>query len=143
MEINTNISVLPPVADRLVGGASADLSSGQSAPIAGQRGNTVPPAATNVSIDNVSSGLVTNAASEKAAAAQKAALKAAMDAGTQSLKQISPALEFQIDPDTKQTVVRVVDTTNNEVIKQIPSAEFLRISSAIEGLQKNLLDEKA
>jgi len=37
----------------------------------------------------------------------------------------------------------VVDTTNNEVIKQIPSAEFLRISSAIEGLQKNLLDEKA
>jgi len=106
MEINTNISVMPPVADRLVGGATADLGSGQSAPIAGQRGNTFPPAVTNLSTDKDSSGSVNNAASEKAAAAQKAALKAAMDAGTQSLKQISPALEFQIDPDTKQTVVR-------------------------------------
>jgi flagellar protein FlaG len=59
------------------------------------------------------------------------------------MKQLSPSLEFQIDPDTKQTVVRVVDTTNNEVIKQIPSAQFLRISSAIEGLQQHILDEKA
>jgi len=143
MEINTNISAIPPVADRLMGGVAADLSSGQAAATLGQRGGAVSPVGTSASSDNGASGSVSNASSEKSAAAQKAALKAAMDAGTQSLKQISPALEFQIDPDTKQTVVRVVDTTNNEVIKQIPSAEFLRISSAIEGLQKNLLDEKA
>jgi flagellar protein FlaG len=140
MEINTNISVISPIADK-TGVSTVDAGKGQNAPV--QRLVATPHTTGSGSSEVSEPVMDPSAASIKEKAVHNAALKAAMDAGTQSLKQVSPALEFQIDPDTKQTVVRVVDTTNNEVIKQIPSAEFLRISSAIEGLQKNLLDEKA
>jgi len=137
MEITTTNTVMPAV-QNLPAGVS-DLGQ---APVAIKASGMALPVASETAVA-VQASKEPSAAEQKASAAKEAALRAAVDAGTQSLKQFSASLEFQIDPETKLTVVRVVDTTNNEVIKQIPSAQFLRISNAIEGLQKHILDEKA
>jgi flagellar protein FlaG len=137
MEITTTNTVMPAV-QNLPAGVS-DLGQ---APVAIKASGMALPVASETAVA-VQASKEPSAAEQKASAAKEAALRAAVDAGTQSLKQFSASLEFQIDPETKHTVVRVVDTTNNEVIKQIPSAQFLRISNAIEGLQKHILDEKA
>jgi flagellar protein FlaG len=137
MEITTTNTVMPAV-QNLPAGVS-DLGQ---APVAMKASGVALPVASETAVA-VQASKEPSAAEQKASAAKEAALRAAVDAGTQSLKQFSASLEFQIDPETKHTVVRVVDTTNNEVIKQIPSAQCLRISNAIEGLQKHILDEKA
>lgn len=142
MEISTNINVMPPLKGIGVGSpaeggqASSVLPNSNSSVNVSQLSSVPGDTSATSTVDAV-------AAAKKTEAAKQAALQAAMNAGNKSMQQLSPSLEFQIDPDTKQTVVRVVDTTNNEVIKQIPSAQFLRISSAIEGLQQHILDEKA
>ena len=141
MEITTNNSVMLPTRDT-VAASSSDPGKALS-PFPVQNGSPELPRVSSISVTAANAPDKQEAAAQKIDSAKQAALKAAMDAGNKSMKQLSPSLEFQIDPDTKQTVVRVVDTTNNEVIKQIPSAQFLRISSAIEGLQQHIIDEKA
>jgi flagellar protein FlaG len=53
----------------------------------------------------------------------------------------SPAgLSFQIDPKSGDSVVTVIDSSNNTVIRQIPSELSLRIAQSIENQQsKGLL----
>lgn len=57
-------------------------------------------------------------------------------------KQLSsPAgLSFQIDPSSGDSVITVIDSSNNTVIRQIPSELSLRIAQSIENQQsKGLL----
>lgn len=49
-----------------------------------------------------------------------------MNVYTQNLQR---ALQFRIDKDSGQTVVRVLDAKTDEVIRQIPSEEILAIAS--------------
>jgi flagellar protein FlaG len=53
----------------------------------------------------------------------------------------SPAgLSFQIDPSSGDSIVTVIDSSNNTVIRQIPSELSLRIAQSIENQQsKGLL----
>ncbi|WP_332856532.1 flagellar protein FlaG [Duganella sp. S19_KUP01_CR8] len=44
----------------------------------------------------------------------------------------SQGLEFSVDSDTKRTVVKVVDQTTKEVLRQIPSPEALEIAKSLE-----------
>lgn len=44
----------------------------------------------------------------------------------------SQGLEFSIDSDTKRTVVKVVDQSTKEVLRQIPTPEALEIAKALE-----------
>ena len=68
----------------------------------------------------------------------------------QAIKQVaaqvqakSSNLEFSIDQSTGSTVVRIVDTQTNEVIRQIPSQEMIDIARAIGSAQGLLLKQKA
>jgi flagellar protein FlaG len=59
---------------------------------------------------------------------------------TESLKSVtSNNLEFSIDDTTGQTVVKVVDSSTKELIRQIPSEEMLAIAQALDGEIKGLL----
>jgi flagellar protein FlaG len=59
---------------------------------------------------------------------------------TESLKSVtSNNLEFSIDDSTGKTVVKVVDSSTKELIRQIPSEEMLAIAQAIDGEIKGLL----
>ena len=52
-------------------------------------------------------------------------------------------LSISIDKDTGQTVVKVIDSSTDEVIKQIPSEEILAISKAIDQLKGVFIQQKA
>lgn len=70
-----------------------------------------------------------------------------VDAAVQAIRtavaQVAHNLQFSIDEDSGRTIVRVIDTSTKEVIRQIPSEELLDISRAIDKLQGVLLHRKA
>ena len=52
-------------------------------------------------------------------------------------------LEFELDPASGKLVTRLIDTSDNEVLLQIPSEEMLRIAEAIDRVQGLLLEHQA
>jgi flagellar protein FlaG len=70
-------------------------------------------------------------------------LKQAVDDANAALKNISSELEFTADPSTGKTVVRVIDRSTQQVIRQFPSEEMLAIARAIDRVQGILIHRKA
>jgi len=68
-----------------------------------------------------------------------AQLESAVRDLNQSMKANSSNLAFSIDPDTEQTVVKLMDSSTGEVIKQFPSKEAIAIAKAIGEIQQGLL----
>ena len=61
-------------------------------------------------------------------------------------KAIAPEAQnllFYIDDDTGRTIVKIVDSQTDEVIRQIPSEEVLAISKGIDKLQGLLIKQQA
>lgn len=52
-------------------------------------------------------------------------------------------LQFSVDDDTQLQIVKVIDKSSKEVIRQIPSPEVVRIAKAIEDFRSILLNDKA
>lgn len=59
------------------------------------------------------------------------------------VQTLSNALDFSVDKETGQTVVKVVDKATGDVIKQIPSEEMLAIAKAIDKVKGLLIQQKA
>ncbi len=74
---------------------------------------------------------------------EPAAVEQALKKVNQVVSAIEPDLQFMLDKATGKTVVKVVDTQTNEVIRQFPSEEMLAIARAIDKLQGLLIKEKA
>ncbi len=55
----------------------------------------------------------------------------------------SSSLEFSVDHESGQTIVRVVDIATKDVIRQIPNEETLQIAKSIDKLQGLLIRHKA
>jgi flagellar protein FlaG len=68
-----------------------------------------------------------------------AALKRAVEEINNKMLQSNRKLEFSIDDNTKQRVVRLVDMETGDLIRQFPSEEMLSISEAIDKIQQGLL----
>jgi len=71
------------------------------------------------------------------------ATQQAVAAANKSLQALTPSLEFEIDPNTKAVIVRLVDRTDRQVLRQVPSQEMIEIARAIERMQINLLRSRA
>ncbi len=56
---------------------------------------------------------------------------------------VAQNLLFSIDDDTGRTIVKIVDSQTDEVIRQMPSEEVLAISKAIDKLQGLLIKQQA
>jgi len=52
-------------------------------------------------------------------------------------------LRFTIDEDTGTPIIKLIDTTTNTVLRQIPTVEALEISKALDKLQGLLVRETA
>ena len=81
---------------------------------------------------------------------QQASAQATRKQVEQAVEQIrtamsakASALEFSLDDQTGDTIVRVVDSETGEVIRQIPSKEMLEIAQAIDKMQGMLLRQSA
>lgn len=53
------------------------------------------------------------------------------------------SLEFSIDKDSGKTVVKVVDASTSQIIRQIPSEELLTLARNMTKLEGLLLNQKA
>ncbi|HEX8962906.1 MAG TPA: flagellar protein FlaG [Rhodocyclaceae bacterium] len=74
--------------------------------------------------------------------------KQAVEQAVKEIKQsmatmTSRDLQFSIDSDTKQTVVRVVDSQTGNVIRQIPAQELIDIAKAMDRAKGLLLRQEA
>jgi len=66
-------------------------------------------------------------------------LRSAVAAINQAMQQSNQSLEFSVDTDANRTVVKMVDTSTGELIRQFPSEATLAISRGIEQFQQGLL----
>ncbi len=48
------------------------------------------------------------------------------------------SLSFVIDQELDRTIVKVIDPTTDEVVRQIPSEELLRFAQALRELSENI-----
>lgn len=70
-------------------------------------------------------------------------LKAAVASANEFLKPVASNLEFSIDQDSGRTIVKVVDLTTQEILRQIPTPEMLAISKALGRFQGLFVEQKA
>ena len=70
-------------------------------------------------------------------------LKMALEEANRTVQSHGGSLEFSVDPQTRKTVVRLVDTSTNQVIRQFPSEEMLAIARSMDKLQGLLIKRQA
>lgn len=105
---------------------------------------TVPPAsATSVTAaaDTSVAGIAPVAAKIKVV--QDAALTKAVDSINRFINPVASSIQFSIDETSGRTLVKVIDTDTNTVLRQFPSKEALAISQELDKLQGLLVKEKA
>lgn len=66
----------------------------------------------------------------------------AVKAVSEFVGNINSNLKFNVDDETGQTIIKVVDSTTNEVIKQIPSEDMVAIAKAMDKLKGLLIQQK-
>lgn len=79
---------------------------------------------------------VNPAAEQPPSAAQ---LQNAVDSLNKALQQSNKNLEFTVDTESKDPVVKLVDSETGDVIRQYPSEEALSIARAIDTFQQGML----
>ncbi|HRP22727.1 MAG TPA: flagellar protein FlaG [Thauera sp.] len=70
-------------------------------------------------------------------------LQRALEEVEKAVAPMAQSLQFSLDKDSGKTVVKVMDTDTNEVIRQIPSEEVLAISKAVDKLKGLLIKQQA
>lgn len=82
-------------------------------------------------------------AATPAAAPSKEQLDQAMGEVKKALAPVARNLQFSIDDETGRSIVKVVDASTNEVIRQFPSEELLAITRSIDKLSGLFVKHKA
>lgn len=116
-------------------------------------GGGAPPGA-SASSAGVGTNLRTNAAAVKVAEnapvsneteqrADPKSLRAIVEQARAAVSISSANLQFSIDEESGETVVKVVDADTDEVIRQIPSEEMLALARNLQRMEGFLFDGKA
>lgn len=79
----------------------------------------------------------------KAAQPSPEQLDRAMSEVRRMVAPVARNLQFSIDDATGRSVVKVVDASTNEVIRQIPSEELLQITRSLDKLSGLFVKQKA
>lgn len=85
-------------------------------------------------VDGEASGKVAQAGTREQKAPRAAdprAVEQAISELNQYAQNLQRSLQFSVDKASGQTIVRVLDATTKEVIRQIPSEEFLAIAERL------------
>ncbi len=59
------------------------------------------------------------------------------------MQNLNRSLQFTVDDESGDTVIKVVDSETEELVRQIPSEEILRIRNAVEKYRGILLETQA
>lgn len=60
----------------------------------------------------------------------------------EAIAPVAQELMFSVDNDTGRAVIKIIDSSTDEVIKQIPSEEILAIAKALDRLQGLLVRQE-
>ncbi len=70
-------------------------------------------------------------------------LQAAVEKMNELMQNGQRSLNFSVDDSTDQVVVKVLDTSTDEVVRQIPSEETLKFAEYLEGMVGLIFDQQA
>jgi flagellar protein FlaG len=84
-----------------------------------------------------------NAVQQASPAPSMDQVKQAVQDINRSLQSLSQGLEFSVDTDTKDVIVKVIDQQTKEVLRQMPSKEALEIAKALDQVLGKLIKEQA
>ena len=101
-------------------------------------------ASANAKADQIAAPVVRQAADVKAEIAKPSndQLKQSVDDINKVLTSFSISVQFQVDPDYKDLIVRIVDQDSGKLIRQMPTEDVVRMSKAMDNL-KGVLFSKA
>ena len=119
--------------------------SSSGSPVSDRLGNTntaPPPQIVQSAATLQTANPVTSAAQSSKAASADDVNKAVAEIN-KSLQQSSQNLEFSVDHDSKEVVVKIVDQQTKQVIRQIPTEEALEIAKSLDKLQGLLIKQTA
>ena len=106
----------------------------------------------NISADTTGVSVQQSTTSPNAQAAQLATdnrpvsgdqLTAAVKAANDFVSLVNDSVQFSVDNETGKTVVKVIDKSTEEVLRQIPSEEMLAIAKALDDIKGLLVRQKA
>lgn len=88
---------------------------------------------------------VSKAAPQADAASKSAPSREQVDDAVKKLNESlpTPSLEFSVDHDSKEIVVKLIDQNTKEVLRQIPSLEALEMAKSIDKLQGRMIHHTA
>lgn len=70
-------------------------------------------------------------------------VSAAVDKLNEAMVASSQSLKFEIDDDTNQIVVKIIDQGTQEVVRQMPTEEALNMAKSIDKMQGLLIRQTA
>jgi flagellar protein FlaG len=110
---------------------------------ADDRGAAIPAKTTPATGATAAAGVQGATAAAGTAEPSAQQLASAVDKINKSLQASSQNIEFSIDTDSKRTIVKVVDQSTKEVLRQIPTAEALEIAKSIDKMRGLLISNEA
>lgn len=126
------INVSPPPPEGFSSRPTSGISQSRSLPVSA-------PATDTALVPDVVQASARQAPSQPV---DKEKLKSAVAEVQRKVPQNSRNLQFTVDEDLGVTVVKLMDSQTKDVIRQIPSEEFLKIAKSIDMMQ-GLLVKKA
>jgi len=78
-----------------------------------------------------------------AAAASLPQIQTAIIDANNALRAMNREIKFELDPASGRLVTRLIDTSDNQVLRQIPSEEMLHIAEALDRVQGLLIERHA
>ena len=121
-----------------ISNASASMQAMAAAPA---RSQTESTASVETRAENVQQNA--NAQEQAQRVPSAGELQKALEEVAKAVAPMAQSLQFSLDKDSGKTVVKVMDTDTNEVIRQIPSEEVLAISKAVDKLKGLLIKQQA
>lgn len=110
-----------------------------------QQGGYTPPAVASKEAVQQKPAKSAEIAAKAAAKSQEADDRDVKAAISKIEKFIAPAtrdITFSVDSDTGINLIKIIDRSSNQVIRQIPTEEVLNIARALDNLQGLLVREK-
>lgn len=105
---------------------------------------SIPAANTvNANVKAPAAVMTASAVQQPDATASESQVGQALQSINKALQKLSSNLEFIVDADSNRTIVKVMDTQTQEIIRQMPSVEAIEISKALDKLQGLLVKQKA
>jgi len=122
---------------------SSGIQSGANVADAGRQIRSEAPAASPQPSGTVVPQV--QAVAPVSSAATQEQVKSAVDQVNKVVQKMinGASIEFSVDQDTNVNVVKVMDKTTNEILRQFPSEEILTIAKVLDKLQGLLIKDKA